>query len=138
MTSNDLKSARKTLGLSQSALANALRLSPKNGGRTIRLWEAEGGTVPGPVQVAVEAMMARMEDEDGRGMIATFYAQQFAAHRQKARDEALYEAWQVALNEAVEAEDSHPEDMAYNRAVAHIAQAIRSLAPPPAVVGEGK
>ena len=70
MTPVDLKAARKALGLSQSALANALRLSPKNGGRTIRLWEAEGGTVPGPVQVAVEAMMKNKFDgsEQGEGV----------------------------------------------------------------------
>lgn len=57
MTPNELKAARKTLGLTQSGLAEALRLSPKNGDRSIRIWESEGNTVPGPVQVAVEFML---------------------------------------------------------------------------------
>ena len=58
MIPSTLKSARKTLGLSQKGLAEALRLSPKNGDRSVRIWEAEGNTVPGPVQVAVELMLA--------------------------------------------------------------------------------
>jgi hypothetical protein len=39
-------------------MAKALRLSEKNGDRSIRIWEQDGNTVPGPVQVAVEAMLA--------------------------------------------------------------------------------
>lgn len=61
MTPADLKAARKALGLTQSGLAEALRLSPKNGDRSIRIWESEGNTVPGPVQVAVEFMLANAE-----------------------------------------------------------------------------
>lgn len=57
LTPADFRKARKALGLSQSAMAEALRLSPKNGDRTIRVWETEGNTVPGPAQVAVEAML---------------------------------------------------------------------------------
>lgn len=59
MTPAEFRKARKALGLSQSAMAEALRLSPKNGDRTIRLWETEGSTVPGPAQVAVEFMLKR-------------------------------------------------------------------------------
>ncbi len=59
MTPTDLRTARKTLGLTQSGLADALRLSPRNGARTVRLWEREGNTVPGPVQVAVMMMLER-------------------------------------------------------------------------------
>ena len=59
MTPADLRTARKTLGLTQSGLAAALRLSPKNGDRSVRIWEQEGNTVPGPVQVAVGMMLAR-------------------------------------------------------------------------------
>jgi len=57
MTPNELRAARKALGLTQSGLAKALRLSEKNGDRSIRIWETEGNTVPGPVQVAVEFML---------------------------------------------------------------------------------
>lgn len=57
MNPADLKRARKALGLSQSGLAEALRLSPANGDRTVRIWEREGNTVPGPVQVAVESLL---------------------------------------------------------------------------------
>lgn len=59
MTPADLRAARKALGLSQAGLAEALRLSPSNGDRTIRLWEMDGNTVPGPAQVAVELLLER-------------------------------------------------------------------------------
>ena len=59
MTPADLRAARKTLGLTQSGLARALRLSEKNGDRSVRIWEQEGNTVPGPVQVAVGMMLER-------------------------------------------------------------------------------
>lgn len=57
MTPAVLRAARKTLGLSQAGLAEALRLSPKNGSRTIRIWETDGNTVPGPAQVAIESLL---------------------------------------------------------------------------------
>jgi DNA-binding transcriptional regulator YiaG len=57
---SELRAARKTLGLTQSGLARALRLSEKNGDRSVRIWETEGNTVPGPVQVAVEMMLERL------------------------------------------------------------------------------
>lgn len=59
MTPTDLRTARKTLGLTQSGLARVLRLSEKNGDRSVRIWEQDGNTVPGPVQVAVELMLER-------------------------------------------------------------------------------
>lgn len=68
MTPIDLRTARKTLGLTQLGLAKALRLSEKNGDRSVRIWEQDGSTVPGPVQVAVEAMLdarKRMERDNG-------------------------------------------------------------------------
>lgn len=68
MDPSDLRAARKVLGLTQSGLAKALRLSEKNGDRSVRIWEQEGSTVPGPVQVAVEAMLdarKRMERDNG-------------------------------------------------------------------------
>jgi hypothetical protein len=57
MTPADFRTARKALGLTQTGMAEALRLSPANGARSIRIWEKEGNTVPGPVQVAVEFML---------------------------------------------------------------------------------
>ena len=63
MNFSDIRTARKTLGLTQTQMAEALRLSPKNGARSIRIWEKEGNTVPGPVQVAVEAMLAAKAGE---------------------------------------------------------------------------
>lgn len=62
MTPNDLRTARQMLGLTQRGLAAALGLS-KNGARTIRLWEKEGNTVPGPVQVAVSFMLERQNND---------------------------------------------------------------------------
>jgi DNA-binding transcriptional regulator YiaG len=59
MTPADLRTARKSLGLTQSGLAKALRLSEKNGDRSVRIWEQDGNTVPGPVQVAVEMLLER-------------------------------------------------------------------------------
>ena len=46
-----------SLGLTQTALAQALRLRGR-GLRSVQRWEAPGGEVPGPVQVAVEGMLA--------------------------------------------------------------------------------
>lgn len=57
MKPEDLRAARKALGLTQTALAKALRLSPKNGDRSVRIWETDGNTIPGPVQVAIEMML---------------------------------------------------------------------------------
>lgn len=64
MTPADLRAAREALGLTQTGLAKALRLSPKNGDRSVRIWEAEGNTVPGPVQVAVEFMLKARGTKD--------------------------------------------------------------------------
>ena len=61
LTPADLRTARKALGLTQSGLAKALRLSEKNGSRTVRIWEQDGNTIPGPVQVAIEAMLKAKE-----------------------------------------------------------------------------
>lgn len=61
MTPEQMKSARKALGMSQSDLAKALRLG-KDGGRTVRRWEAPIGSnnhrsVPGPVIVLIETWL---------------------------------------------------------------------------------
>lgn len=56
-TGSDLKLARKALGLSINDMAQALRLKPENGSRTIRRVEAGDSDLSGPVAVAVEAML---------------------------------------------------------------------------------
>lgn len=66
MNPSDLRNARKVLGLTQSGLAKALRLSDKNGDRSVRVWETEGNTIPGPVQVAVEFMLKAARTKKGR------------------------------------------------------------------------
>lgn len=60
MTPADLRAARKSLGLSQHGLAEALRMG-KSGWQSVSRWEKDGGTVPGPVQVAVELMLERSQ-----------------------------------------------------------------------------
>ena len=62
MTPAELRAARKQMNLTQSALAKALRLSEKNGDRSVRIWEQDGNTVPGPVQVAIEAMLRERDN----------------------------------------------------------------------------
>ena len=57
MNGADAKAARKQLGLTVNELADALRLSPQNGGRKVRRWEAGEVPVSGPVAVAIEAML---------------------------------------------------------------------------------
>jgi DNA-binding transcriptional regulator YiaG len=52
----DLKSARKTLRLSQAGLAEVLRLGP-NGERTIRRWETGDVPVTGPASLAIELLL---------------------------------------------------------------------------------
>lgn len=59
MTPADLKAARHALGLTQHGLARALRMG-KNGYQSVIRWEKDGNTIPGPVQVAVEAMMEKV------------------------------------------------------------------------------
>lgn len=58
MSPADIKSARQRLGLSQSGLAEALRLGP-NGERTIRRWEAGDVPVTGPASLAIEMLLDR-------------------------------------------------------------------------------
>lgn len=58
MTPADLRAARKTLGLTQSGLAEALRMG-KHGWQTISKWERDGfnGAIPGPVTLALECLI---------------------------------------------------------------------------------
>ena len=58
MTPADLRAARKALGMTQHDLAKALRMG-KWGFQTVSVWERDGSTIPGPVQIAVEAMLEK-------------------------------------------------------------------------------
>lgn len=67
MTPEKLKLARNYMGYSVNEMADALRLSPANGGTTIRKMEAGKINITGPVSVAVDAMMKGYDpfgDED--------------------------------------------------------------------------
>lgn len=57
-TARDVKRARAQLGMTINELRDALRLSPKTGGRAIRRWENGDVPITGPAQVAIEAMLA--------------------------------------------------------------------------------
>jgi DNA-binding XRE family transcriptional regulator len=57
MTPDKLKLARNHMGYSVNEMADALRLSPANGGTTIRKMEAGKINITGPISVAVDAMM---------------------------------------------------------------------------------
>jgi DNA (cytosine-5)-methyltransferase 1 len=61
VTADELVAARKALGLSQSGLAEALRLGP-NGDRTVRRWEAGDVPVTGPASLAIELLLASKGD----------------------------------------------------------------------------
>lgn len=58
MTPDELKQARRKLGLSTQKLAYALKMGD-HGGRTVRRWERGDSAIPGPVAVAIEFMLAR-------------------------------------------------------------------------------
>jgi hypothetical protein len=58
MTPEKLKLARHYMGYSVNEMADALRLSPANGGTTtVRKMEAGKINITGPISVAVDAMM---------------------------------------------------------------------------------
>jgi transcriptional regulator with XRE-family HTH domain len=57
MTPEKLKLARHSMGYSVNEMADALRLSPANGGTTVRKMEAGKINITGPISVAVDAMM---------------------------------------------------------------------------------
>jgi DNA-binding transcriptional regulator YiaG len=52
----DLRTARKTLGLTGKGLAEELRMG-KWGWQTISKWENGDVPIPGPAQVAIEMML---------------------------------------------------------------------------------
>ena len=57
MTPAKLKLARAYMGYSVNEMADALRLSPANGGTTIRKMESGKVNITGPIMVAVDAML---------------------------------------------------------------------------------
>ena len=60
MTPDRVREIRLALGLSQNALAEALRLGP-NGGRTVRRWESGQVPITGPASVALELMKEKAD-----------------------------------------------------------------------------
>jgi len=61
LTPADLRAARKSLGLTQRGLAEALRVG-KNGWQSVSRWEQDGNTIPGPEQVAIECLLRHGPD----------------------------------------------------------------------------
>jgi hypothetical protein len=60
--------AREALGLDKTALAELLRLGP-TGRQTIRRIERHGESVPGPYQLAMEALLAGWRPRGNRGLV---------------------------------------------------------------------
>jgi len=65
MTPAKLKLARAFMGYSVNEMADALRLSPDNGGTTIRKMEAGKVRITGPIMVAVDAMLKGYDPFEG-------------------------------------------------------------------------
>ena len=57
MKPDKLKLARHRMGYSVNEMADALRLSPANGGTTVRKMEAGKVRITGPIMVAVDTML---------------------------------------------------------------------------------
>lgn len=62
-TKEDFRNARQELGVSASQLAKTLRMG-KYADRTIRRYESGESPIPGPVSVAVEALLSGFRPED--------------------------------------------------------------------------
>jgi DNA-binding transcriptional regulator YiaG len=60
MTPDEIRAARQRLGMSQEALARAMRLG-KGGNRIVRGWERGERKPSGPVIVALEFMLASLD-----------------------------------------------------------------------------
>jgi DNA (cytosine-5)-methyltransferase 1 len=56
LTPAEIKASRQRLGLTQSGLAEVLRLGP-NGERTVRRWEQGDVPVTGPASLAIELLL---------------------------------------------------------------------------------
>lgn len=62
-TKDEFRGARQELGMSASQLAKTLRMG-RGAGRTIRRYESGETPVPGPVSVAVEALLTGFRPKD--------------------------------------------------------------------------
>jgi transcriptional regulator with XRE-family HTH domain len=62
MTSDQFRKARARLGLTQRQLAERLRMG-KWGFQSVAKWEKGEVPIPGPVQVAVEYMLAEVSPQ---------------------------------------------------------------------------
>lgn len=60
MTPDALRTARKSLGLTQHGLAEALRMG-KWGFQSVAKWEKGENPIPGPAQVAIELMLDKAQ-----------------------------------------------------------------------------
>lgn len=60
MDHDDIRAARRQLGLTQSGLAEMLRLAnpDTNGKRTVRNWETGATPISGPASVALQALLS--------------------------------------------------------------------------------
>jgi DNA-binding transcriptional regulator YiaG len=56
MTPQEVRAARRALGMTQDQLANALRMGG-DGKRAVRRWEAGDRHISGPASVAIEFML---------------------------------------------------------------------------------
>lgn len=56
MTGEQVREARETLGLTQTQLAEAMRMGP-NGRRTVSRWEQDEVPITGPASVLLELMV---------------------------------------------------------------------------------
>jgi len=63
LTKDSLKEARHQLGLTAAELAKTLRMG-KCAGRTIRRYERGESPIPGPVSVAIEALLSGFVPEN--------------------------------------------------------------------------
>lgn len=57
MTPDDVRFARRALGMTQHHLATALRMGG-DGKRSVRRWESGDRPISGPASVAIEAMLS--------------------------------------------------------------------------------
>jgi DNA-binding transcriptional regulator YiaG len=56
MTPDDVRDARRAMGMTQHQLATALRMGA-DGKRSVRRWEAGDRPISGPASVAIEALL---------------------------------------------------------------------------------
>lgn len=61
MTPEQVKEARRRLGLTQTQLAKRLRMRG-NGARQIRAWETGEAPITGPASLAIEYMLREIEN----------------------------------------------------------------------------